>query len=58
MNYFYIQFVKCFYRMFDKENFKQLEFISMDLCMSINELKEVYDDLVQKSDKDIGDIIK
>ena len=50
--------MKCFYRMFDKENFGQLEHISIDLCMSITELREVYDDLVEKSDKDISDIIR
>jgi hypothetical protein len=58
VNYFYVQFIKCYYSIFDKNNFKQLDRISMDLYTSIQELKQVYEDLTEKSDKDINDIIK
>lgn len=58
VNYFYVQFIKCYYSIFDKNNFKQLERISMDLYTSITELTDVYQDLTDKSDKDINDIIK
>jgi hypothetical protein len=58
INYFYVQFVKCYYKLFDKQNFKQLDRISMDLYTAIKELEQVYQDLVEKSDKDINDVIK
>ena len=59
VNYFYVQFIKCYYSIFDKQNFKQLERISMDLYSSIKELQYVYDDLTGKqSDSDINSIIK
>lgn len=58
VNFFYVQFIKCYYSLFDKTNFKTLDRISMDLYTSITELKQVYDDLVEKSDTDINEIIK
>jgi hypothetical protein len=59
VNYFFVQFVKCYYSIFDKQNFKHLENISMDLYSSINELQYVYNDLTSsQSDRDINEIIK